>query len=162
MSVNDIYVITFVGIAATLFIDLYAFLLAKVFKVPSLNFCLVGRWGLGLLDGKFMHQNIAASPVKHFECVFGWCVHYFIGVLFSFLFILLVGIAWLEQPTLIAACIFGLASVSMPFFVMQPALGMGIMATKSANPFQARLKSSVTHLLFGVGLYLSAQFIQFI
>ncbi len=162
MSVNDIYVITFVGIAATLFIDLYAFLLAKVFKIPSLNFCLVGRWGLGLLDGKFMHQNIAASPVKHFECVFGWCVHYFIGVLFSFLFILLVGIAWLEQPTLIAACIFGLASVSMPFFVMQPALGMGIMATKSANPFQARLKSSVTHLLFGVGLYLSAQFIQFI
>ncbi|WP_462181530.1 DUF2938 domain-containing protein [Pseudoalteromonas gelatinilytica] len=162
MSVNDIYVITFVGIAATLFIDLYAFLLAKVFKIPSLNFCLVGRWGLGLLDGKFVHQNIAASPVKHFECVFGWCVHYFIGVLFSFLFILLVGIAWLEQPTLIAACIFGLASVSMPFFVMQPALGMGIMATKSANPFQARLKSSVTHLLFGVGLYLSAQFIQFI
>lgn len=162
MSVNDIYVITFIGIAATLFIDLYAFLLAKVFKIPSLNFCLVGRWGLGLLDGKFMHQNIAASPVKHFECVFGWCVHYFIGVLFSFLFILLVGITWLEQPTLIAACIFGLASVSMPFFVMQPALGMGIMATKSANPFQARLKSSVTHLLFGVGLYLSAQFIQFI
>ena len=162
MSVNDIYVITFVGIAATLFIDLYAFMLAKVFKIPSLNFCLVGRWGLGLLDGKFMHQNIAASPVKQFECVFGWCVHYFIGVLFSFLFILLVGIAWLEQPTLIAACIFGLASVSMPFFVMQPALGMGIMATKSANPFQARLKSSVTHLLFGVGLYLSAQFIQFI
>ncbi|MEZ7276021.1 DUF2938 domain-containing protein [Pseudoalteromonas sp. 68 DY56-GL68] len=162
MSVNDIYVITFVGIAATLFIDLYAFLLAKVFKVPSLNFCLVGRWGLVLLDGKFMHQNIAASPVKHFECVFGWCLHYFIGVLFSFLFILLVGIAWLEQPTLIAACIFGLASVSMPFFVMQPALGMGIMATKTANPFQARLKSSVTHLLFGVGLYLSAQFIQFI
>ncbi|MCF7518109.1 DUF2938 domain-containing protein [Pseudoalteromonas sp. L21] len=162
MSVNDIYVITFVGIAATLFIDLYAFLLAKVFKIPSLNFCLVGRWGLGLLDGKFMHQNIAASPVKHFECVFGWCVHYFIGVLFSFLFILLVGIAWLEQPTLIAACIFGLASVCMPFFVMQPALGMGIMATKTANPFQARLKSSVTHLLFGVGLYLSAQFMQFI
>ena len=162
MSVNDIYVITFVGIAATLFIDLYAFLLAKVFKIPSLNFCLVGRWGLGLLDGKFMHQNIAASPVKHFECVFGWCLHYFIGVLFSFLFILLVGLAWLEQPTLIAACIFGLASVSMPFFVMQPALGMGIMATKSANPFQARLQSSVTHLLFGVGLYLSAQFMQFI
>ena len=162
MSVNDIYVITFVGIAATLFIDLYAFLLAKVFKIPSLNLCLVGRWGLGLLDGKFMHQNIAASPVKHFECVFGWCLHYFIGVLFSFLFILLVGIAWLEQPTLIAACIFGLASVCMPFFVMQPALGMGIMATKTANPFQARLKSSVTHLLFGVGLYLSAQFMQFI
>ena len=38
MSVNDIYVITFVGIAATLFIDLYAFMLAKVFKIPSLNF----------------------------------------------------------------------------------------------------------------------------
>ena len=86
----------------------------------------------------------------------------FIGVLFSFLFILLVGIAWLEQPTLIAACIFGLASVSMPFFVMQPALGMGIMATKTAKPLQARLKSAVTHLLFGVGIYLSAQFIQFI
>ena len=162
MSVNDIYMITFVGVAATLFIDLYAFLLAKVFKIPSLNLCLVGRWCLGLLDGKFMHLNIVASPVKHFECMFGWCLHYFIGVLFSFLFILLVGVAWLEQPTLIAACVFGLASVCIPFFVMQPALGMGIMATKTANPLQARLKSGVTHLLFGVGLYLSAQFMQFI
>ncbi len=50
----------------------------------------------------------------------------------------------------------------MPFFVMQPALGLGVMAVNTAKPNQARLKTLTTHLLFGVGLYLSAQFVLFI
>jgi len=39
---------------------------------------------------------------------------------------------------------------------MQPALGLGVAASKAPNPAQARARSLLSHTLFGVGLYLSA------
>ncbi|WP_264346966.1 DUF2938 domain-containing protein [Rheinheimera sp. MM224] len=38
---------------------------------------------------------------------------------------------------------------------MQPALGSGIAASKTPSPAKARLKSLLTHSVFGLGLYLS-------
>jgi hypothetical protein len=46
--------------------------------------------------------------------------------------------------------------VAAPLFVMQPAMGMGIAASKTPNPATARLRSLVVHAAFGVGLYVSA------
>jgi hypothetical protein len=43
-----------------------------------------------------------------------------------------------------------------PFFIMQPSLGLGIAASRTPKPMQARLKSLVTHTVFGVGLYVCA------
>jgi len=43
--------------------------------------------------------------------------------------------------------------VVFPFFIMQPSLGLGIAASKTPHPARARLKSLVTHAVFGVGLY---------
>jgi hypothetical protein len=45
------------------------------------------------------------------------------------------------------------STVVFPLFVMQPALGLGVGSSKTANPTQARLKSLATHAVFGVGLY---------
>jgi hypothetical protein len=39
---------------------------------------------------------------------------------------------------------------------MQPAFGLGIAASKAPNPRHARLRSVLSHALFGLGLYLSA------
>lgn len=36
----------------------------------------------------------------------------------------------------------------IPFFVMQPALGLGIAASRTPNPVQARIKSLATHTVF--------------
>lgn len=41
--------------------------------------------------------------------------------------------------------------------VMQPAFGLGMAASGTPRPLQARIKSVVTHLVVGAGLYLSAQ-----
>jgi hypothetical protein len=43
-----------------------------------------------------------------------------------------------------------------PLFVMQPALGLGVAASKAPKPTRARLKSLTTHTVFGLGLYMSA------
>ena len=39
---------------------------------------------------------------------------------------------------------------------MQPALGLGIASSKAAHPNKARLRSVMTHTVFGVGLWLWA------
>ena len=49
-----------------------------------------------------------------------------------------------------------LVTVAAPLFLMQPGMGMGIAASKTPNPNAVRLRSLVTHAVFGAGLYLSA------
>lgn len=86
----------------------------------------------------------------------GWATHYLIGTTFALVFVLLVSERWLARPTLLPALIFGAATVIVPFFTMQPSFGLGIAASKTPHPNRARLKSLMTHTVFGVGLYLCA------
>jgi hypothetical protein len=63
---------------------------------------------------------------------------------------------WLTRPTVLHALLYGIGTVVFPLFVLQPALGLGIASAKTPKPARARLKSLVTHVVFGVGLYLCA------
>jgi hypothetical protein len=145
-----------IGIGATLLMDLWNLFRKRAFNVPSLNYCLLGRWLRHMPEGTFRHTSITAAPQKRFECTVGWIAHYTIGVAFALLFVVLTSGAWLARPTLLIALLYGIGTVVFPFFVMQPSLGLGIAASRTPKPMQARLKSLVTHTVFGVGLYLSA------
>jgi hypothetical protein len=63
---------------------------------------------------------------------------------------------WLAQPTLGPALAFGMISVLVPYLIMQPAMGLGIAASKAPQPMPARLRSLMAHTAFGFGLYLAA------
>ena len=54
------------------------------------------------------------------------------------------------------ALLVGLGMLVAPFFIMDPALGAGIAASKPPHPARARLRSVVNHAVFGLGLCLSA------
>jgi DUF2938 family protein len=106
--------------------------------------------------GTFRHANIAAAKKRPAECAIGWTAHYLIGIFFALMLVVLTSGRWLEQPSFLPALLMGIGTVPIPYFVMQPALGFGIAAAKTPHPTQARLKSLMTHTVFGVGLYLSA------
>jgi hypothetical protein len=59
-------------------------------------------------------------------------------------------------PTLVSALAVSLALLLAPWFVMQPALGMGFMASRMPKPAAARAMSALAHTVFGIGLYLGA------
>jgi len=105
-------------------------------------------------EGTFKHSNVVSAPQKSAECMVGWIAHYIIGVMFAIPFVALVGNSWLQLPTLIPAIIFGVVTVLAPFFIMQPSFGLGLAASKTSNPTQARLRSLMNHTAFGVGLYM--------
>jgi len=148
-----------VGIGATFALDLWTAFLRIAFKVPSANYCLVGRWLRSMPEGTFTHRSIAAAPARGFECALGWIAHYAIGAGFT-LALVLASPGWLAQPTILPALLVGLMTVAMPFLVMQPAFGLGVAASKTPNPTQARLRSLATHVAFGFCLYVSAQVLK--
>ena len=148
--------ILLIGAGATLAMDLWAWLRRKAFGIPSLDYALVGRWLGHMTRGRFHHASIvAASPVPAERAV-GWIAHYAIGIAFAALPVAIAGTEWVGAPTLAPALVAGLVSVAAPFFVMQPALGFGVAASRTPQPRVARQRSVVTHLVFGIGLYLAA------
>ena len=144
-----------VGVGATLVMDGWAWLLRRV-GIPSLNFAFLGRWIGHLPKGQWRHANIAkAAPVRG-ERALGWAAHYTIGITFAALLLALYGLGWAYAPTLGPALAIGVATVVAPWFVLQPAMGAGIASSKTPTPVRNALKSLVTHVVYGLGLYLAA------
>ena len=151
---NDILAAVALGLGATLLMDLWNLFLKRAFGIPSLDLCLLGRWVLHMPAGTFRHAKIGAAEAKRFECAAGRLAHYSIGVGLALGFVLLAPAGWLGRPTLLPALGYGLVTVVFPFFLMQPALGLGVASAKAPRPAPARLKSLATHIVFGIGLYL--------
>lgn len=151
-----------VGIGATLAMDLWNLFLKRVFSIPSLNYCLLGRWLRHMPGGTFRHASIAAASPKSFECTVGSIAHYTIGIVFAIMLVVFTSGDWLARPTLLPALLYGIGTVVFPFFIMQPSFGLGIASSKTRNPTQARLKSLMTHTVFGVGLYVCALGVSYV
>ncbi|MDM8359116.1 DUF2938 domain-containing protein [Pandoraea communis] len=144
------------GICATVAMDLWANLLRRGFGVAPLDYAMVGRWLGHMPAGRFAHASIGRASAVPGERALGWFAHYAIGAGFAGGLVGLTGPAWLRAPTLAPAIAFGIVTIVVPFFVMQPAFGAGIAASKALKPAQARLRSLMTHSVFGVGLYAGA------
>lgn len=146
-----------VGVGATLVMDLWGWLLRRVYGVSGLDYRLVGRWLGHMARGQFRHDGIARAAPVPAEAALGWAAHYGIGMGFAALLVAMTaGQGWLRAPTLLPALGFGLVSVALPYFVMQPAFGLGIAGARTPDPTATRLRSLITHLVFGCGLYLAA------
>lgn len=148
-----------IGIGATALNDLWAWFADRAFGLPRLDWAKLGRWIGHFPRGRFVHQNIAeAAPVAG-ERVIGWVAHYAIGIVFAGLLLAVAGLGWARSPTLLPALIVGVATVAAPLFIMQPAMGVGFASSKTPNPTAARLRSLLTHTIFGVCLFLAASMI---
>jgi hypothetical protein len=142
-----------VGVGATLVQDLWNLALRRAFGIPSLDLCLLGRWLCHMPVGKFKHASIKAATPKTPECAIGAMAHYTIGAVFASVLVLVTSGEWLVRPTLLPALLLGVVTLVFPFFLMQPALGLGVASSRTANPKRARLKSLMSHVAFGLGLF---------
>jgi hypothetical protein len=147
--------VVLIGAGATAFMDVWLLLLKRL-GVPANNFALVGRWIGHLAQGRLAHASIAKAQPVPYERTLGWLTHYAVGVAFAGLLVAVAGSGWMERPTLMPALMFGVATVVMPLFVMQPAMGSGFAAAKTASPLTNCLRSLANHTVFGVGLFLAA------
>ena len=148
------------GIGATAIFDLWVLFLKHVVGIPGGNWGPVGRWFLHLAGGKVFHDDIAtAQPFVH-EKAAGWIGHYLVGIFFAAILLLVAPPGWTAQPTLLPPLIVGLVTVGAGWFLLQPGMGAGIAASKRPNPNQARMLNIAGHIVFGLGLYVTALLIR--
>lgn len=145
-----------VGIGGTIILDLYAFILQRMFGVPGTNWKMVGRWVGHMPKGEFVQPAIGQAKPVPGEHALGWTFHYAIGIIYGLLIVAIWGAGWLQQPRIIEPLILALVLLVLPFFVMMPGMGMGAAGSRTSRPNVTRLKSVISHSVFGCGMYLTA------
>ncbi len=144
------------GAGGSALIDAWAVLLRRLFNVATLDYAMIGRCIGHFRRGRFFHDRIdTAEPIRG-ERSLGWIAHYSIGVAFAFLLLAIWGLDWARSPTIWPALLVGLGTVCVPWLIMQPGMGAGVAAARTANPRAARLRNLATHAVFGAGLYATA------
>lgn len=144
------------GVIATLATDLWQLLLQAVAGLPPPNWGLVGRWVAWMPRGVFVHRPIAATAPAKGEVTIGWAFHYLIGIAYAALYLAMMGLGFGSKPTLVSALFFAIALLLAPWFVMQPAFGLGVMAAHAPRPARVRAINISVHAVFGIGLYVGA------
>lgn len=148
-----------IGLGATALMDLWLVMIKRL-GLPTQSFALVGRWLGHVIKGNWHNPSIAKSPPVRGELELGWIAHYTLGVLFAMLLVLLLGQEWLKAPTPLPAVIFGLLTVLIPWLIVQPAMGAGVMSSKTQHPLKSCIRNLLNHAVFGFGLYVSALLYQ--
>lgn len=145
-----------IGTGATIVMDLWGVVQKRASGVGRLDYRLLGRWIGHLPRGRLVHDNIANAARVRGEALMGWGAHYAIGITFALLLLAIWTPAWAQHPTVGPALLVGVGTIVAPFFILQPAFGLGIASSRVPHPNRARLRSLVTHTVYGMGLYLSA------
>jgi len=145
-----------IGAGATLAMDLWGLAQRVWFGIKPLDYGMVGRWLGHMPRGRFFHDAIGQAPAIPAERLIGWIAHYLTGIVFAGVLLAVWGPQWACRPTIGPALIVALVTVAFPFLLMQPGMGAGIAASRTPKPGIARLRSIVTHAVFGLGLYVSA------
>lgn len=153
--VQDVARVVVVGIGATAIMDAWLTMVKRM-GVQTLNFAFIGRWVGHLFRGRVAHPAIGKAEPIPGELAWGWTTHYLIGIAFAGLLAVVQGAAWMQSPSFLPAVAVGVCTVVFPLFVMQPAMGLGVAASKTPTPMKNCLRSITNHAVFGMGLYLSA------
>jgi hypothetical protein len=149
-----------IGIGATVLMDIWAIVLNRFFGQAPANWAPVGRWFYHLKNGKVFHDSIGnAAPYEH-ELALGWISHYVTGIVYGLALAIIMGQPWLAAPTFIPAWILGIVTVGAGWFLLQPGLGIGVAASKTANPNKVRAMNLIAHTVFALGLYGTALLIR--
>ncbi len=158
MNLTDILVrAALVGIGGTIVLDLYAFILQRLFGIAGTNWKMVGRWIGHMPKGEFVQPAIGkAAPVPG-EHALGWAFHYGIGIGYGLLLAAIWGAGWFERPGIAEPLMLALVLLVLPFFVMMPGLGLGVAGSHTPKPNVTRLKSVIGHSVFGIGMFLAAR-----
>lgn len=143
------------GILGTLAMDIWALVLSR-FGQPLPNWAMPGRWLAYVARGKLFHADIGTAEPVPYELALGWALHYGVGVLYGVLFLMLAGPGWLATPTFLPLWIFSLLTIAAGWFLLQPGMGLGWAASKTARPWKTRMMGLVAHTVFAVGMWIGA------
>lgn len=141
------------GLFATVVLDVWQRLVHATVGIPPANWAFVGRWFAYIPRGRLVHRPIGETAAVEGELALGWGLHYLIGLAYGFAYLGLMVYGLGRPPTLLNGFIFGLCSVVIPWFILQPGLGIGVMGRKTAKPAVPMFNALANHVVYGIALY---------
>ncbi len=144
------------GVAATATMDLLARLAQRLGLIVGAKGIWVGRWYLGLVQGRFAHPDISAAPEQPGEKRAALIGHYVIGIVLAVVYVF--GARWLDASPggILNALGYGLATCVFPWFLLFPAMGFGWFGRNGPPELRLFTTSVLNHLFYGFGLWWSA------
>src|SRR5215472_2242919 len=115
----------FVGILATITMDVLSVTALKLGLIAFLPPRLTGRWFASMARGQFLHIDIGRVPPINHEMAIAVPMHYTVGITLALLYLLLVSALRLSPRNLIVALAFALCTNLLPWLLMFPAMGYG-------------------------------------
>jgi pimeloyl-ACP methyl ester carboxylesterase len=153
MGIGIVYQGVIIGVIATISIDIAGAIFKHLLRLPTADWALVGRWVGHIPRGVFVHHPIGESAAIPGERLIGWIAHYLTGIVYGLMYLGIIRFLWSSDPTLTSALIFGLVTLVVPWFILQPGMGNGVFASKAPRPGVVRLVNLSIHVVFGVSLY---------
>ena len=154
MSIFNIRSI-FIGILATITMDVLSVTALKLGWIVFLPPRLTGRWLASVARGQFLHSDIGRVPPINHEIAIAVPMHYVVGITLALLYLLLISALGLSPRDLLTALAFALCTSLLPWLLMFPAMGYGWFGTHGPPGTRLFLSSLVTHCFYGVGLWIS-------
>ena len=143
------------GILGAVLMDITETAMAAVGIRSGVSVALVGRWFLGLTQGRLTHLDIQASPSLQREAGFGWAFHFLIGgggvALIYPAALWLLSLSSPSHP-IWSGLLFGLGTSVLPWFVLLPAFGWGWFGRRGPPGANALLASPLSHIPYGLGV----------
>jgi hypothetical protein len=143
--------ILIVGIVANIITDIYEFAIER-YLGKARDWHLVGRWMITIPRSSIIIDPNDDTQATSGELPLGWIFHYVVGVLFAAIYLIVVFVLD-THPSFANAVGFGIITVVAPWFILMPALGAGMFASKAARPNFIRVMSLSVHVVFGIGIY---------
>ena len=141
------------GVVATATMDVLAKYSRKAGLTVGAKGRWVGRWCLGMVPGKFVHEDIRTAPEEAGEARAALIGHYAIGIVLAVVYVLGCSGLGLAPSSLAVALGYGLATCVFPCFLMFPAFGFGVFGRKGPPGSRLLWTSVLNHLYYGLGLW---------
>lgn len=142
------------GVVATITMD--AAMLAagwfggEAFNSKRLDPAVIGRWGAGLLRGRWQHVDASREEPGALDVPLGLVTHYATGIALTEAFVLVDSRR--RRRSFAAAVGYGIATAVFPLFVLFPSLGYGPLGLRSGEPAKLARIMLVGHTAFGAGI----------
>jgi hypothetical protein len=148
------------GVIATASMDVLTAIAIRLRLLAPLSPNVVGRWFASVAHAHPLHKDIARAAPRSHELAIALPVHYAIGLFLTALFILIADrIGW-QARSLSPAMAFGVCTSVLPWLLMFPAMGYGFFGAHGPDGTRLFVSSLVSHVLFGLGIWIGVQMIS--
>ena len=142
------------GIIATIIFDIFQHSLSFAYGIDKPKWNLIGRYFLGYKKGIYKRYLIAEDEEEEKELIWGYLIHYIIGVIYGVFYVSLNELMF-DYPSILLAYFIGFSSVLGAWCYLMPyAFNLGFFASRSENRFEVMTQSLINHFIFGTGLFI--------